>query len=226
MVRRRRNAPRSPSRETPTNFGRVRDTFWGTAGRVLLARMFGVGHTGGAEDEEESEEAAEVYAPAGYVSRPDPDPSDPNDPVECVYTQDGDETHVLFLVNKGLPPAADADCAKRETLIHGVHADNVLAHFKIHANGNISIVPKPGQKLYLGGAPGSGTEPVMPGVALKAYLDALKAAIIALRTDMALVMNHVHGGMGASPSPTLAAIPTGAAPGTSPTNSPNVEVKT
>jgi hypothetical protein len=140
-------AQRSPRGGT-LEFWRVVATSWASDVRTLVARMFGVGNTSAGEQEQESEEAAEVLQPLGVTARPDPS-TNVTDTNEAVVIRDGDETHVLLLVNKGLPKLTDSDLMPGEVMLHGASVTNVSARVVIKKNGDAWLVAKGGQKVLL-----------------------------------------------------------------------------
>lgn len=177
-----------------SEYPKITGSSLGTNARVLTVQLRGFGATGG-DDDAAPYDAAEVVQPLGLKARPVA-----SDTLEAVPLEKGEELLVLAMVDKGIPTKLGDSPAleEGETRLEGASKDNVAAMIRIKANGDIVVIPKSGQKVYLGGD--TSTQPTPLGTDLNNYLDTLRNkinSIIDVLNDLITQYNaHKHAFVG------------------------------
>lgn len=149
-------------------FAKLLKSSLGQRVRTVLAQVAMFGSEGDDENAEQSENC-EALHPIGFVSRP----TSGSGSAEAVIVRDGDEVHVLFFLDK-----TDAlhDCEEGEAQVYSPKEPSCRIRFR--ASGDIEILPKDGQKVYVGAPNGTGgMEPAGLGTSIKNQLNALKSYI-------------------------------------------------
>ena len=192
---------------------KITGTSLGDQKRVLLAQLRILGEESD-DDSAEPADDCEAISPLGLVARPAI-----SSETEAVIARDGSDVVALAIVDKSLARLdSDPSLEVGETRLYG--AQEPAAIVRIKANGDIVILPKSGQKIYLGDP--DSTQPAPLGTDLNTYLEELRDAINQLRSDISTVKNHTHvtscgsGSGSADASPGLAAIPGGSDAGDPP----------
>lgn len=163
---------------------KITGTSLGDQKRVLLAQLRILGEESD-DDSAEPADDCEAISPLGLVARPAI-----SSETEAVIARDGSDVVALAIVDKSLARLdSDPSLEEGETRLYG--AQEPAAIVRIKANGDIVILPKSGQKIYLGDP--DSTQPAPLGTDLNTYLEELRDAINQLRSDMSsAIAGHTH----------------------------------
>jgi hypothetical protein len=116
-------------------FAKLIQTSLGSTNRVVMAQVRGVGQDGD-DDGSEPADQCEVFYPFGLVVRPNI-PSGSSNHVEAVCLRDGDELHVIGMVDKSLAALTSTDVDAGELLLFSPKYPSDTK-IKIDVNGKIT----------------------------------------------------------------------------------------
>ncbi len=164
-------------------FFKLTATQLGTSARVLLAQVRGVGVTG-EDDEAESMDSVEVLQPLGLDVRPVL-----TDDTELIGVREGPEIIGLFIIDKSRAKlSVSPELEEGETRLSGAKEPSCM--IRMMANGDVVVIPKSGQKVFLGGD--SSTQAMLMGDDVTQRLNDLKEAVNNCRSDINTIKSHTH----------------------------------
>lgn len=168
-------------------FARLLGTKLGQRVRTVLAQVALFGAEGDDANAEQAENC-EVFHPVGFVSRP----ASGSATAEAVVIREGYEVHVLCFVDKN---DTVHDCPEGGAEMYSPKEPS--CRVRVMPNGDVEIIPKNGQKVYVGAPSGTGgMQPVGLGTSIKTQLDEIRSKFA----------THIHPASGSiviSPTATL-----------------------